>query len=72
VEASAAANAVQSDLSSMDVNRACWDPIMRGYRLRVPLPEGMGCANGGSVSVQVRLRLPDDAVLQASGPATCP
>jgi len=72
VEASDAGGAVQSDLSNMDMNRACWDPIMRGYRLRVPLPEGMKCADGGSVQVQVRLRLPDDAVLQASGPATCP
>jgi len=72
VEASDASEAVQSDLSSMDVNRACWDPIMRGYRLRVPLPEGLACADGGSVQVQVRLRLPDDAVLQASGPVACP
>jgi hypothetical protein len=72
VEAGDASEAVQSDLSSMDVNRACWDPIMRGYRLRVPLPEGLGCANGGSVQVQVRLRLPDDVMLQASGPVACP
>ena len=66
------ARIVECDLGDAKVNRECWDPVTRTYRLTLPLPEGFVCTPGAALAAQARLRLDHAKELEASGSLACP